>query len=441
MPSLRAAWLRIHFWLDDFMKGSPIGKPYREIKFLQEHSYEQGLPVRQDALRRIIDHAREHTAFYKNIKGYNLEDLPVMNKLRLTEHFDRIRVSEKNIPGQQGKVHIQSTSGSTGTPFKIPQDTRKRQRRVAELKYFGKIVGFRTHEKLIHLRTWNRWQQKTARQIRSENICPFDIASMGDDDMQRLLELMHTEKAVCLRGYASSLGRLAEYANGKGYRFPHLKVAIAGSESLYDDTRALYKQVFGSEIISQYANEENGILAQERVPTAPTDNRMYWNHASYFIELLKLDTDEPAEYGEIGRVVITDLYNYAFPILRYDNGDTAVMLPPDEYSRGYPVLGTIYGRRMDLTYNTWGGVISPMTYGRILKHYDDISQWQFVQTAEKDYVLKLVMRNPSATADAVVGQLKEQLGSDANVGIEYTDEIPVLASGKRKPVVNLWKQQ
>lgn len=39
---------------------------------------------------------------------------------------------------------------------------------------------------------------------------------------------------------------------------------------------------------------------------------------------LKMDSDEPAEDGELGRIVITDLYNYAFPILRYDNGDTAI---------------------------------------------------------------------------------------------------------------------
>lgn len=37
-----------------------------------------------------------------------------------------------------------------------------------------------------------------------------------------------------------------------------------------------------------------------------------------------MDSDEPAEPGELGRIVITDLFNYAFPILRYDNGDTAV---------------------------------------------------------------------------------------------------------------------
>lgn len=437
--NLRSAYLRCRFWLTDYFHGSPIGKPYHEIKYIQEHSYKEGVSIRESALHRLLDHARAHTLFYKDVEGYELETFPVMNKLSLIAHYDEIKVSEAHIPGQQGKVHIQSTSGSTGTPFKIPQDTRKRQRRVAELKYFGKIVGFRTHDKLIHLRTWNRWQQKTAGQIRSENIIPFDISSIDDDNLNRLCTLMQTEQAVCLRGYASSLGKLAEYADGKGYRFPNLKIAIAGSESLHDDVRALYKRVFRSEIISQYANEECGILAQERLPTLESDNRMYWNYSGYFIEVLKLDSDEPADFGELGRVVLTDLYNYAFPIIRYDNGDTAVLLPPDEHSHGYPVLGSLYGRRFDLTYDTAGGAIFPLTYGRILKHYDNIAQWQIIQEGPKEYVLKVIMRDKGAMIDSVVGLLKEKLGSDAHVSVEYTEDIPVLDSGKRKPVVNNWK--
>lgn len=436
---LNAIYLRTKFWINDYLKGSPIGKPYNEVKYIQEHSYEEGLPIRTRALHNLMDYARTNTPFYKDVKGYELKDFPIMNKASLIEHYDEIRIDENIIPGQQGKVHIQTTSGSTGTPFKIPQDTKKRFRRVAELKYFGKIAGFRTHDKLIHLRTWNRWQQKTAKQIKSENIIPFDIARLADEDFKRLCELIITSKTVCLRGYASSLGKLAEYADGKGYDFSSLRLAIAGAESLQDDVRAIFKRVMGADILSQYANEECGILAQERVPTKVTDNPMYWNYASYFFEVLKFDSDEPAEYGELGRIVITDLYNYAFPLIRYDNGDTAVILPPDEHSNGYYVLGKLYGRRFDLTYTTDGTAIHPLTYGRILKHYENIMQWQFIQENQNEYVLKVIMRGDASNLPLIVEQLKEPLGRDANIRIEEVDDIPVLASGKRKPVVNNWK--
>lgn len=437
---LHALYLRKKFWITDFLKGSPIGKPYREIKFLQEHSYEEGKKIREEALHHLMDFARAKSPYYKNVKGYELKNFPIMNKSSLIEHYEEIRINENDIPNQIGSVHIQTTSGSTGTPFKIPQDTCKRLRRIAELKYFGGIAGFKTHDKLIHLRTWNKWQQKTAKQIKSENIIPFDIASMGDEDLKRLCELIISSKAVCLRGYASSLGRLAQYANGKGYIFPHLKLAIAGAESLQDDVRALFKKVMKADIQSQYANEECGILAQERVPTKDSDNLMYWNFASYFIEVLKFDSDEPVEYGELGRIVITDLYNYAFPLIRYDNGDTAILLPPDKFSHGYPVLGKLYGRRFDLTFSTDNKAIFPLSYGRILKHYDNVAQWQVVQESKTDFLLKLVMRREDPSVENVIPQFKDFLGKNANIIIEYVNDIPVLASGKRKPVVNNWKK-
>ncbi len=437
---INAFFLRCRFWLKDFFKGSPIRNPYKEIKYIQENSFEKGLPIRQQHLRQLLDFAAKNTQFYKGFEGKPLTDFPVMNKNSLLEHFNEIAVEKEKIPGQVGDIHIQTTSGSTGTPFKIPQDTLKRQRRIAELKYFGAIAGFKTHEKLIHLRTWNRWQQKTAKQIKTENIIPFDIARMADEDLKRLCELIISSKAVCLRGYASSLGKLAEYANGKGYKFPRLKLAIAGAEALQDDTRALFKKVMHADIQSQYANEECGIMAQERVPTKESDNPMYWNHAGYFFEILKFDSDEPAEYGEIGRIVITDLHNYAFPLIRYDNGDTAMQLPPDEHSNGYPIIGKLYGRRFDLTYSTAGVAIFPLTYGRILKHFDNIAQWQFVQNSKKEYTLNLIMRGDDSNLPSIINQLKEYLGSDADIKISKVEDIPVLASGKRKPVVNNWKK-
>lgn len=439
----RALYLRWRYWLIDFLRGSPVRKPYDEIKFLSEHSFEEGKKMREQKLKEILFHASSNTDFYKGYSD-NLKNYPVMNKSLYIEHYDAIRVALENIPGQKGKLHIQTTSGSTGTPFAVPQDTNKRNRRVAELKYFGKVVGFKTHEKLIHLRTWNKWQSKTLKQIKLENIIPFDISEMGDSKMAELCQIIYDENAICLRGYASSFDLLANYVKSNPQDFPSLKVIIAGSEALHEDTRAKVKESLKCEIISQYANEECGILAQERIPTKEKDNSMYLNHASYFFEVLKLDRDEPADYGELGRIVITDLHNYAFPIIRYDNGDVGMLLPPDEYSNGYPVLGKIYGRRFDVCYDTRNHPFSPMAIGRTLKHFDEILQWQFIQKDAKLYLLKLILKSSVHSVDecisSIVGLLKETIGDDAKINIELVDDIPVLSSGKRKPVINEWKK-
>ena len=42
---------------------------------------------------------------------------------------------------------------------------------------------------------------------------------------------------------------------------------------------------------------------------------------------------------------------------------------------------------------------------------------------------------------SAIAELKSVLGEAANINIEQVDDIPVLASGKRKPVVNEWKKK
>lgn len=437
--NMNAFFLRSKFWIKDYFKGSPIGKPYREIKFLSEHSAEEGRPLREKKLQELLSYARTHCKFYEKISTNDLSSFPVMNKSLYLENYDLIRIPSEKIPYQTGKVHIQTTSGSTGTPFAVPQDTRKRERRIAELKYFGKIVGFKSHETLIHLRTWNKWQTKSPKQIKSENIIPFDISQMDSNRMKDLCNLIIEKKALCLRGYASSFDLLSKYVEQHPTTFPSLKICIAGSEALQEDVRAAVKRNLHCEIISQYANEECGIMAQERIPTQDKDNVMYLNYASYFFELLKLDKDEPAEYGELGRIVVTDLHNYAFPIIRYDNGDVGIMSAPNEYSNGYPILQKLYGRRLDVCTTTENKPFSPMTIGRILKHYDKIYQWQFIQESQTEYRLRIVTHNDidlSSYLSSAIFELKKILGNKAVISIEKVNEIPVLASGKRKAVVN-----
>lgn len=46
---------------------------------------------------------------------------------------------------------------------------------------------------------------------------------------------------------------------------------------------------------------------------------------------MKLDSEEPANKGELDSIVITDLYNFATLIICYDTGDLAIS---DDDNRG-----------------------------------------------------------------------------------------------------------
>lgn len=434
--SFLSSVLRTNFWFKDFLKGGYIHSHYSAIRNFEDGN-EGAQLQRKQRLSDLLNHAVQNATFYRGISSLELKAFPVVNKSILQEHFDEILVPEiNNVWQKKGKYIIQRTSGSTGTPFAIPQDSRKRMRRLAELKYFGNRVGFKSHDKLVQLRIWTKWQNKSKKQSFWENIVPFDISNLSDENLKLLCDTINQTQAKCLRGYASSFDMLAQYVGSHDVKLPSVKIIIAGSETLFDSTRELVENNIGCNIISQYANEENGILAQERLED--TEHRFYLNEASYYFEVLKLDSDEPAEYGELGRLVITDLFNYAFPLIRYDNGDNCIMELDSVTSR--PYISKLFGRRLDMIYNTRNEPIFPMTLARILKNYDDIRQWQFIQERPVKYKLKLAIKNGgelcSLLSDEIFEQLVELLGSDVGISFEYVDDIPVLNSGERKAVVN-----
>ena len=79
----------------------------------------------------MLKYTVKNVAFYKNFKYVTLQDFPIVSKKIINENYEKFLVPPTNIPGQKGELHIQKTSGSTGIPFLIPQDTKCRLRRLA----------------------------------------------------------------------------------------------------------------------------------------------------------------------------------------------------------------------------------------------------------------------------------------------------------------------
>ena len=68
--------------------------------------------------------------------------------------------------------------------------------------------------------------------------------------------------------------------------------------------------------------------------------------------------------------------------------------------------------------------------------FTELRQYQFVQNGKNDYLLKLnAQPNTIVRELELLNAIKDYVGDDANIRIEYVDEIPLLASGKRKQVI------
>lgn len=418
------------FWANDRINEGVIWRQYCDLKQINEKG---ALNRQQSHLSLLLNHAVSYAEFYSGMKGNEITLFPVMNKQLIREHYKQLCIDTKHLPFQKGKIHIQRTSGSTGVPLAVPQDTRKRKRRVAELKYFGNIAGYKSHEKMAHLRIWTKWQHKSKFQAFYENIYPVDCSKIDEKMLLGLVDFIQQKKVRALWGYASWFGKLAEIVEKKSIKLPSLKVIIAGSEMLNPETRLKLSELLNCNVVSRYSNEEQGILGQDRT----NDGHFYLNHGSYYFEFLKLDSDTPAQPGELSRIVVTDLFNYAFPMIRYDTGDTGIF--EINRSNGLTVLSKIYGRRLDLVYDTSMVPVHPMALARILKNYDEIALWQFIQVDNGKYILKLKL-NGELDVPECVSQLKAIFGTNVKIQVKLVKDIPNLASGKHKPVLNEWKK-
>lgn len=205
---------------------------------------------------------------------------------------------------------------------------------------------------------------------------------------------------------------------------------------LYDETRAVVSSVLGNiPVVSRYSNEENGVLGQDE----GINNVFAINEADYIIEILD-ENQKPVEEGRIGRIVVTDLFNYAMPMIRYDTGDMGAIKTFEINGRKKKCICNFSGRRVDMLFDTEGNSISPHSITNTMWEFTDITQFQMIQTDKGMYTLKINVNDVFDRENELLSIMKKVLGGNAIINIEKVQEIPVLDSGKRRYIVNQWKK-
>lgn len=413
----------IWFILEKFKKDSVLNRK-KEITYCMEND-EYYKKYKCKKVEEICSYASKNTTFYKKYEGKKINDFPVINKNILMSQIDDFKSKEY----QNKKLHIMATSGSTGIPFKIEQDSHKRKQVLAEIIYFSELIGYKVGSKIVYLRNLESMFKvsKLKQFIKNEEI--IATQKYDDETLKKIIKhIINLKKGTIILGYASTLQMLASCMEKYKIEADNIVGIISGAEAITTKTRFLVEKQFKCPVVSRYSNQEMGILAQDS-----QEDKFLLNRASYNFEILDLKEDKPVLNGEIGRIIITDFYNHAVPLIRYDTGDLGI-LKIDE--NGHEYLAKVYGRKLDLLYTTKDEPISFFALDEYFEDNFDIEQFQIIQETRTHLIINLIMKeNKVVDQKWCISKVKKVMGDDCEVEIRYLDQLPITNSGKFRYVI------
>jgi phenylacetate-CoA ligase len=255
---------------------------------------------------------------------------------------------------------------------------------------------------------------------------------------------MESHHPEFVTGYTSAVASIADELLKRNLRLSRrVRGVITEAEPLTPSRSKLIADYFNAPIGSRLGIRELGGYLALSCPEVPKQFHVISDHV---ITEIVLEDGTPAKPGESGRLIVTDLNNYAMPFIRYDTGDLAIA--DDELcdcGRGSPVIKQIVGRSSECLRTRAGKVISPVSlshylvlfhdYGSVIRHYQLVGE-------NEGHLRLLVVPAPkfdSETQQRLESDLSQLLGQDMSVVVEVVPEISCEQSGKR-PIIKLAKR-
>ncbi|KAF5429682.1 Phenylacetate-coenzyme A ligase [Candidatus Methanomarinus sp.] len=140
-----------------------------------------------------------------------------------------------------------------------------------------------------------------------------------------------------------------------------------------------------------------------------------------------------------GRVLITDLRNSGFPMIRYEIGDVATLTDRlCSCGRGLPLLESVNGRIEDFIVTPTGGIISPPAFTVPMSDVINIDDYQIIQYKINSVDILLVKTLKFNNNDQLhlKNAMETMLGKEMTINWKFVDFIDRGISGKRRVIIS-----
>jgi phenylacetate-CoA ligase len=253
-----------------------------------------------------------------------------------------------------------------------------------------------------------------------------DIATPPREQLQAMAD----QGPVYVNTLPSNILRLAVEALRLDIRLS-LPYIISVGEYLAPEVRRAAACAFGSTIIDSFSSAEGGVMAIQ----CPATGLYHIQSEQVLCEIVSPESELCAA-GETGEVVVTPLYGYATPLLRYRSGDHVEAGPPCACGRVLPTISRIAGRREHMFDLSDGRRHLPKIDRVLITEALGHDQWVLAQSSETEVVFRYVGALGASGKEKVMQNLHEALGNRVNRSFSEVTELPLTTGGKRHFTTN-----
>ena len=398
------------------------------------------------ALCRLVSHALRHCPYYREswtAQGLDPDQIQRTSDFQTWPVISRATIQENRLgmrADNAGRLIHKATGGSSGVPLAFDLDDQSLDRRTAAwhrgYAWAGAAPGTR------HLYVWGvPLGQRTRRAIAKDRLYNalyrrrvLNCFELSEESAPQFIGAINRYKPEVIVAYTNPLYTLAQIAQDRKLQVRPPKSIVVGAEKIHGFQRDLIERVFGAPVFETYGCREFMLIGAE----CDRHEGLHLTSENLLVEVLD-DDGSPTPDGEEGNVVVTDLYNYGMPFIRYANGDRAVAgWSACSCGRGLPLLRKVVGRQLDIIETPDGRRVPGEFFPHLIKDFPAVRQFQVVQEAPDFVRLLLVIPGDLEPAQRarLEAEVRKILGDRTRIEFERVREIPLTRSGKLRVVVN-----
>ena len=420
-----------------------LGKPaqYRQFKIACSHdkmSVEELAAFNFSKRLETLKFAYENCDYYRHLydaAGLEPGDVkteedwakvPMLTRDALRTNFEGLQI--RNLKAR-GRYRLWLTGGSTGQPSKVIKDDDFASPPLGwrGLGWAGVPLGqnqatvMRAHPCGLKRKLVSFLSHYPSHAIY------LDASEMTEDSMSRFAEEWKKYPPYIVTAYAGGLQQFALHCLRKGIVLPSPRAIFSTAAPCDLALRKFLHKVFAAPVFDSYVATEANPMAGQCRCQAEQDHAALHIHSDYrHLEFVD-ENGIPMPTGEEGDILVTDMGDRAFPIVRYRLGDRGRALPVRcPCGLPYPLMDAVRGRMAYHIYLEKGVLTGGWTM--VFEHYPNaVHGFQIHQFADKSVTLSVVLNREYADAKREVGivaeEMRKKLGA-LPLRVEYVDFIP-----------------